>query len=324
VTLRPHRVLILCIVAAALLTVAAFWPRGSSSGSPPPAAIYRLQPDNAPAPEAPEPADDAPSPPYEPTALARLEPGARLDDAPPEGWTHLIYKAHTRLQTGDVDALPAMARELAEFLFTAMAVRVAQDDAGRWQIEQVGIGLGTRVGEVDAIISSATHKQLGANLDWLRTLVLSRAEERLDLLRVTAGTPSMVVVDAPTLLRLDNQNRETVFRYLFLVEAETGGLATIVWRIETDDRGNYLKVASDPILATPSIITVTPLHVDGSRVTAGIPASNAFASTRMPDGHTFSMPEVSATAAGQRQLTKATAARLEIGFRKALSAMRSP
>jgi hypothetical protein len=204
-----------------------------------------------------------------------------------------------------------------------MAARAVQGDNGQWRLERIAVGLGTRVGNNDIIISSQTLKQLNVDLGPLnlKSVILSRAEERLNLLRIAAATDSMAVVDTPTLMRLDDQNRETMFRYLFLVERETGGLATIVWRIEIDGRGRYLSVASEPVLMTPNLVSTSPLYVDGSKITAGIPTSQAFATTKMPPGLSFEMPSGAASVAARGQLTQAAVVKLEAAFRGALTAM---
>ena len=320
--MRPGRVLLLCILAVAMLAVAVYWPRNRGDDSAPPTAIYRLQPDNTLVPEDVTPGDSSPL--FRPKPLDRIEPGTRIGETAPDGWTHLVFKSHPRLQSGAIDALPDFARGLAEFLFSTMTARVAPGDNGRFRLERVAIGLGTRVGSEDVIVSSQTIKQLNVDLGPLRlkSVILATAEERLNLLRVVAATDSLAIVDAPTLMRLDNRNRDTVFRYLFLVEPETGGLATVTWRIEIDGHGRYLEAASAPVLLTPNLVSTSPLHVDGNEFSAvGIPSDRAFATTKMPPGVSFPMPKDAAPLAGRLQFTHAAAAQLETAFRTALAQM---
>lgn len=325
--LRPIKVLLLCAVAVSLLGIA---------------SVYRQRTNGADAPSAtiPSPVGDSPDPaaasasagrgasasgdssrPFPVSPLPRIEPGVVIGDAPPAGWSHLIFKSRSRLASGAIDSLPEFARELAEFIFYAMTARVVRDNDGTWRFDQVAIGLGTRIGANDVIISSATYRKLGAELGPIKSIVLSYAEQRLDKMVVAYRSRSMAVVDTPTLLHIDGRNQETLFRYLFLVEPNTGGLATIVWRIELGPGGEYLRLAGEPILIEPNLVSVTALHVDGSKITAGIPSSQAFAGTELPSGIALRFLPEAAEPALAKPLSASTAEKLEGAFRRVLSEM---
>lgn len=332
--MRPIKVLALCIVAVAMLVIAAVY-RNRSGLSDSPAAVIppvivspnlgttgqqtgaETQGTRGSETERQQSEQSG----YEARPMPLLEPGTVIGDGPPDGWTHLIFKSRSRLAAGAVSDLPEFARELAEFIFYAMTVRVAPGHDGLWRFDRAAIGLGTRIGDRDVIISGTTHRKLGANLGPIKAIVLSYAEQRLANICIAYHGPTMAVIDTPTLLHIDGENRETLFRYLFLVEPSTGGLATIVWRIELDDQGRYLRLGSKPILMTPNLISVTPLYVDGTKITAGIPSNRAFAGTELPPGTILDIPNQAARAIIAKPITATDAQILENAFRRLLEAI---
>ena len=64
----------------------------------------------------------------QPRPLARIPPGTRIADVPPDGWTHLISKSLPELATGDVDKLHPRAAELAQLLFSCLLARVDRQE----------------------------------------------------------------------------------------------------------------------------------------------------------------------------------------------------
>lgn len=253
--------------------------------------------------------------------LDRIPPGVPMGDRPGGGWTHLVFKTRSRLAFGDVDKLHYLARSMAEFLFTAMAARVVayrNGDALQYRLEAVGIGVGTRIGEHDVIISSDTQRQLGAGLGPLKAIVLSRAEEHLSKILRVAASERMMIVDAPSIMYLEGEHRKIVLRYLFVVNPLTGQLATIVWRIDLDEHGRYLPVTGPAVLVRPNLVATSPLHVDGGKVYWGIPSNEAFAIVRLPPGTPIDVPPELSRLLGQQVLTPQIAWDMEWRFRQAI------
>jgi len=262
----------------------------------------------------------------EPQPLARIAAGTRIVDRSPEGWTHLIFKTHNQLASGDIDSLPEFARSMSQFLFTAMTARVApvgSGEARRFRLETVAIGLGTRVGEHDMVISSETQKALGADLGIFKGIVLSKAEQHLKEVRQMVASETMMLVDAPTVLFDGKGNRTVVFRYLFLVEPSNGGLASVVWQIDRAADGTYRGVAGKAVLVQANLVATSPIHVDGNKMTYGIPGPEAFAITRLPPGRVFPLPTRVQSVAGIPRLSSENAATLESEIRRALESLRS-
>jgi len=253
--------------------------------------------------------------------LARIPPGTCIDNRPGGGFTHLIFKTRSRLATGDVDQLHEIARSLAEFLFTAMVARVGTyRDAGsaKYRIESVAIGVGTRIGQHDVIVTSQTQRQLGAGLGPLKAIVLARAEEHLGKISRMAASPQMWIVDAPSVISIAGTHRQIILRYLFLVEPHSGRLATVVWRIDLDAQGRYLQATGPAVWMRPHLITVSPLHVDGKKVYWGIPTNEAFAIVRLPPGTPINVPEQLRSLLASRPITPQIAWDLEWRFRSAI------
>jgi len=257
-----------------------------------------------------------------PQAVDRIAPGTRIADRAPEGYTHLVFKTYSKLSTGDIEALPDFAKQLAEFLFTAMVARVGTVEQGKtrsYRLETVDLGVGTRIGEHDVVVTGPTQKQLGANLGPFKQVILGRAEEHLGKMRRVAASEVMMLVDAPTVMSFDGQNRAVVLRYLFLVEPTSGYFAPIVWRIELDAAGAYRAAVGSAVLVQANLVTTSPLHVDGKKVSYfGIPGAEAFAVKRLPPGTTFAIPSAVRSVAGRAEMTPAGARQLETDFRQVL------
>lgn len=252
-----------------------------------------------------------------PAPLGRIPPGTKVAAQPPAGWTHLIFKAQPQLATGDLDKIPEMARPLSQFLLNVMLARVEKGDGG-YVLGEVAVGLATRVGQDDMVIDSASQESLGADLGIAKQVVLTRAEEQLGQFQRVAQSPSAWLVETTALMALDGANRPIVLRYLILVDAPSGKLATFVWRIDRDNQGTWLGAQGDAVLIQPGLVGTSPLHVDGSRFIAGIPRADAIAITRLPRGAPFEMPDALRGLAGQSRLTPLAAGQLSTAFARSL------
>lgn len=259
-----------------------------------------------------------------PRPIAQIPPGTKVGNRPPAGWTHLIFKTRNRLATGELDAIPEFARPMSEFLFTVFAARVVPADPtgrGPWRLDKVAMGIGAQVGKEDLVLTTATQKELGADLGVLKLAILGRAEEHLKKVQQVAFSPRLAIIDAPTYFADPDGHKPIVIRYLLLVRPEDGGLASLAWRIDLADQGRYLAARSPAVLIQPNLVATTPLHVDGKKVTLGIPAPDAFATTRLPRGQPVPIPLVVQAVAGRQKLSPQDVLLLETHFRQALEAL---
>ena len=101
--------------------------------------------------------------------------GTVIADRAPAGWTHLIDKSRPKMHYGDVDRVPKPVQALSGMFFTSLLARVSPPDgrehAGYW-LDQVAIGMGTKIGNNDTIITPETQSQLGARLGLLPRIAL--------------------------------------------------------------------------------------------------------------------------------------------------------
>lgn len=254
-------------------------------------------------------------------SLPRIPPGTVIGDHAPKGWTHLIFKSGSELASGDLDAMPDWSAEMARLLFTAMIARVESARPGGGpphRLVEAAIGLGTRIGERDVIVSSDTQQSLGAKLGPIKRIVLSRGEERLNGILRVARTDTMVVVDAPQILLSEGRHRSVVFRYVLLVHPGDGRMATVVWRINFGRDGSYLLDPGNAVIIQPNLLTTCAVHVDKREFTAGIPSALAFATTRLPAGRPIALPQAIHSVAGQKHLAASMVRHLEAGIRQAI------
>jgi hypothetical protein len=303
----------------ALLGCAAIIIDGSASLVRAQAPAARAQ---APAARAQAPAAKAGETPFVPRPLARIPPGTRIADRPPAGWSYLIMKTQPRITAGDVESVPDMTKQLASMFFTALMSKVVKQEAAggpRYSLSQVAIGLGTHFRDDDTIVSSATWRGLGADLGLVGGIVLSTSEKQLDQTLEIARTPTMLLVDSPSVIIRNGAHVEVVLRYAFLVDPRDGRPSTLVWVLAPDGDRAYRLAADTPvILIKPNLVSVCDMHVDSSKFFLGTPSEDAFAVLKLPQGSPLRMSEECRPLAVGRQFTPATAYRLELGLWKML------
>lgn len=252
-----------------------------------------------------------------------LPPGTVIpDNAPPQGWTYLVIKTHPYAATGDLEQLSASSRKLSGLLVTAMVARVQGETVnGRtpYRLSGIATGLGTRIGNQDVVITPDTQKKLGADLGLIARTVLSKSYEKQLENRLVARSDTMIVVDTPAIMVRRNRNRPVTFRYVLLVDPQTGKLNTLVWYIDRDDKGGHTGVGDHMEWLPPNKLQEIPLYVDGREFTLGIPSDQAFATTRLPQGQKqIPMPKDLAPLAGEPQFSTEKAQALETRLRELL------
>ena len=182
----------------------------------------------------------------------------------------------------------------------------------------MAVGLGTRVGDRDLIVTSGKQAQLGARLDLLQQAILVVSEHELDRIQQVACSETMTLVDLPTVMLRRGQHARAVLRYAVLVDPRDGRLASIVWRIDVGADGSY-ELADGPAVRTPPNLHQTCLlHVDGKELILGIPTPMAFATPAMPSGQPVELPRALREIAGRKLLTAEMVRRIEAGLRRAI------
>jgi hypothetical protein len=233
------------------------------------------------APAAAEPVDTVPR------LIARIEPGAKIEDGPPEGWSHLVLHAVPRVAEGNVEKVsPLVNRLVSKFHLTILAdvLPVNNAQAKRFRLERVAIGLALPIDDIETVVTAATQDKLGAKLGFVDRNALSESEGSLNGVKQVARTSTMLVFDAPSIMRLDKKNRNVTQRHALLASPTTGKLATVVWVVDEDANG--APVLIDPVahLLPENCEDDRQIFVDAAQFNFGIPSKQAFALVKLPDG----------------------------------------
>ncbi len=255
--------------------------------------------------------------------LAQIPPGTVIGKEAPKGWSNLILKSYSRPGAGDVRQLSPAADRLARLLFTAILADVQpdkNDGVGKgYKLAKVAVGLGTRIGDQDVVITPDTQNRLGANLGLLARVVLRKSQAKLDEIVVVARAATFLVFDSPSFLVVDDKHKPIVLRYGILVEERTGRLDTLVWAVGRDADGKYGD-SIGPIQWLPANLTGDCiLHVDGNEFSLGQPTEQAFAITSVPKGQKdITIGDDLKPLAARPRFSSATAAELESKLRRAM------
>lgn len=259
--------------------------------------------------------------------LAQIPPGAVIGKKAPKGWSHLILKSYSRPGVGDVKQLSPIADRLTRLLFTAILADVRPlaerggkgKDGKRYKLAKVAIGLGTRIGGKDTILTPDTQKQLGADLGLLARVVLRKSQEKLGEIAVVARSATFLVFDSPSFLVVGNKHKSIVLRYAILVDERSGRLDALVWPVGRDADGKYSEALGAIQWLPPSLADDCVLHIDGNEFSLGQPTEKAFAITEPPKGRKeIAITEKLKPLAARPRFTSATAAELESKLREAI------
>jgi hypothetical protein len=259
--------------------------------------------------------------------LPQIPPGTVIGKEAPKGWSHLILKSYSRPGAGDVKQLSPTADHLARLLFTAIVAeerpqpdRGSQGDTGKhYKLEKVAVGLGTRIGDKDIVITPDTQKQYGADLGLLARVVLRKSQEKLGEIVVVARSPTFLVFDSPSFLAVDNKHKPIVLRYAILVEERTGRLNTLVWAVGRGEDGRYGEPIGPIQCLPPDLTGDCVLHIDGNEFSLGQPTERAFAITEPPKGQKeIKIGDDLKPLAARPRFSSATAAELESKLREAI------
>jgi hypothetical protein len=219
--------------------------------------------------------------------LDQIPPGTVIDKKAPKGWSNLIVKSYSRPGAGDVNQLSATADRLTRLLFTAIVADVKEeksDGGGKsYKLAKVAVGLGTRIGGKDTVVTPDTQRRLGADLGLLARVVLRTAQEKIGEIRVVARSASMMVFDSPSFLVVENKHKPVVLRYALLVDERRGRLNALVWALGRED-GKYSGPLGSIQWLPPDLTGDCILHVDGNEFSLGQPTEKAFAATSPPKG----------------------------------------
>jgi hypothetical protein len=223
--------------------------------------------------------------------LVFLQPGLRIGDKPPQGWSHLILKSLPRLASGDRSSIPAEASKMATFFRTAILadIQPADPDEKNFVLTQVGVGICVPQDDVhDVVVSSDRIEALGLHLSTVERLVLDAAEAELAEGRIIARTPTFALFRTPATLVVAGKHRKIALYYAFCVEGSTGQLYSAVWAMRPESEPQ-LPPSALVKLGTKSIFDCE-LDVKVKRILGAIPFSWSFAMRTLPPGVSVRVP----------------------------------
>jgi hypothetical protein len=252
--------------------------------------------------------------------VARIEPGTRIGDGPPAGWSHLVLKTRPRLTSGDVDKLLSSVREAIPKYHNSVVLNVERDrgPSGRYRIAAFAVGLGTPAGGEDVIVTEDAAEKLGLRLGIMEGTVLSKREDELDAFVCPAKTETMAIVDFPATVRRGEKHVGVVMRFASLVDPDDGRLTTLHWMLDPAGRG-YQFSGDSLVVLDPNQVMDWNLHVDGGKFLFGTPTAEAFAATSVPQGTPLVASAELKQAAAEKFFSVNSRARLEQMLRTALT-----
>ncbi|MEM6329642.1 MAG: pyruvate kinase, partial [Planctomycetota bacterium] len=240
----------------------------------------------------------------------RIPSGVVVGGDTVEGWSNPVLFVRGKLSAGDTDAASDLVHKYAEMFNLVLLANVGRDEQSGYYLDKVALGFSTPIRGKNVVITSGTHKQLGANLGFIGGSVFSGNEEALkDAVQVARYRHGMIM-DAPTLMNVDGRHVLRKVRHFFWVSAKTGELGTLVWTLEDTGEANYRVVGSDMQLLPPNMHEQRDMHVDGAAFTLGIPSKTAFALVRVPQGQRVPISEDLRAALGVRSFNQSSYVRL--------------
>jgi hypothetical protein len=255
--------------------------------------------------------------------LPQIPPGTAIGKEAPKGWSNLILKSYSRPGAGDVRQLSPAADRLTRLLFTAFLADVKPDksdgDGKKYKLAKVAVGLGTRIGGKDIVITPDTHKQFGADLGLIARVVLQKSQDKLSEIVIVARSATFLVFDSPSFLVVNNRHKSIVLRYAALVDERTGRLDTLVWAVDRDADGKYGEPLGAIQWLPANLTGDCILHIDGNEFSLGQPTERAFAITETPKGQKeIKIGDNLKPLAARPRFSSATAAELEPKLRETI------
>jgi hypothetical protein len=263
-----------------------------------------------------------------PHQLTPVSPGTVIGDGPPEGWTHLLVKSYPRAEAGDIDKMSSSMRELAGKIFSTMVAKVEVQPGSsppRYRLTDVGNGIGTRIRDQDVVVNPDTYRQLGADLGIFTSWAVSTAYARTRTSAIVLRSETLALDDAPMFMLRDGRHAPVMFRYVFVLDPDTGKLETLQWFIDLDADGAYRDAHGPMQLLRPSHVEDRVVHVDASKFQFGLLTEQSLALTKLFTGRKqIPFPPDFEELARQKPFTPESAATLDRTLRRLLREEGSP
>jgi hypothetical protein len=245
-------------------------------------------------------------------ALPRITPGTVIPaDGPPQTWSHLILFATPTLTPADLKDAPKTASEYARmFKFTLLANLKKNPQSNRYNLDVVGRGFAINIRGRETIVDAANT--FNADLGIFGKRILDENEKILDNdVRIVARTETMWLFDAQAVMLQGREHTKMVVRHAIVVNPQSGQLATFVWLLAKDRGGDYVAAEQAMQLLPANMREERLLSVKRDKFFLGVPAADAFALVRIPQGRAVAYNPGLQRLAATRQFTAQQALDLE-------------
>lgn len=238
----------------------------------------------------------------DPKPMPPIKPGTSFDTEPPDGWSHIILFVEGRLASGDVDAASAKVHRYARMFNLVILADVGKDDEGVYRLLKTGVGFTTKIKGRNTVITLDTEEELGAELGFIARSVFEANEESLNDIKCVARSKNHVLFDAPTIMLYNGEHETMMVRYLVWASHKTGKVSTFVWLLNNPEGNEDYKLMEPTIQLLPENMREDRImNVKGDRFTFGIPAKDAFALVRIPQGRAIKITPRLRKVAGLRK-----------------------
>lgn len=218
-------------------------------------------------------------------SVPQIPAGTRFDQAPPEGWSHIVLFVTGRLASGDLSVVSKSVREYSQMFNLVFLANVRQRDDKTFELENYGVGFSMKINGLNTVITPDKLKELGADLGIIGRSVFAANQDSLRAIKQVARFTNCVLFDAPTMMLYDDDHCLMTVRYLIWVSHTTGRITTFAWLLDREgDSGAHRVVESTMQLLPENMREDRVMNVMGDRFTFGIPSKDAFALVRIPQG----------------------------------------
>lgn len=220
-----------------------------------------------------------------PPQLVRLAPGTRFrHDAPPAGWSSVVFKSTPVLASGALDTLSTEAHATARRIRLVILADVADS-----KIRRIGVGLSAPVvGEGpdagDVIVAATNVGEASGEWSTKERIILAAGSRELGRASLAAATPTFALLRTPTTCVVGRTHETVDVMYAVLVEQGSSRVRLFACKPIAHDAAPVIRE-----LKTPAIVD-GPLHVKAKTI-AGYPVSWSFAMTDIPAGDERDVPD---------------------------------
>lgn len=245
-----------------------------------------------------------------PAALAWIPSGTPIGDSPPPGWSHLVLLANPRFGVGDVDSIPSMVVKNAKLFFFTILANVAKTEEG-YRLDKFAVGYAIDVNGRREIRFSDDR---GLSMGMISKMVFAENEKIIERdLRQVARTPTMIVFDAKSIVAHQGEHRLMMIRHAIVVNPRNGELTPFVWLLDLNRDGPAHRLVEATMQRLPrNFVEDRVMSVNAQKFNfLGVPAWDAIAMARIPQGTPVPIPLGIAGLAEARAFTRDGALSLE-------------